>query len=483
MRTSSSADSLTSILDAARGARAPVLVVVDPASTGAFIVAEAQRRGAVVVAVWSDQCGDEFRTHIPPMASGLAYAAELDEAGRAIGALADDVRAAVAAASGDDAARDDAGAAVRPSAVIAGSETGVRLQDALADALGVAGNGGASSATRRDKHEQQEAVRAAGLRAVKQALCGEWAECERFVVDELGAGAGGATDVVLKPTESAGSDGVARLGSVSAARAHFDALLGAINVCGQPNETVLAQEYLAGVEYCVDHVSRGGKHKTAIVWACDKRAANGATADIVYFGMRPLDPADPLYDPLVDYTRACLDAIGLREGASHAEVKVAPPRARDSELARMLRAPDCCLVEVNCRCHGNSGAWLPSARAATGATQVSLVLDAALDGGAAFDAAPDRPRALRRAAMQVFLCSYFEGDIAATPGYEAIRALPSFHAAELPLRPGDALARSVCCCTIAGQVQLVHDDARQVAEDEAVIRALERAPGALFELA
>ena len=69
MRTSSSADSLTSILDAARGARAPVLVVVDPASTGAFIVAEAQRRGAVVVAVWSDQCGDEFRTHIPPMAS------------------------------------------------------------------------------------------------------------------------------------------------------------------------------------------------------------------------------------------------------------------------------------------------------------------------------------------------------------------------------------------------------------------------------
>ena len=89
------------------------------------------------------------------------------------------------------------------TAVLAGSETGVRLADKLADALRLPGNGGDSSDKRRDKHSQQEAVRAAGARAIKQALCTSLEDVSAFL-DTFGDA---PVDVILKPTESAGSDG------------------------------------------------------------------------------------------------------------------------------------------------------------------------------------------------------------------------------------------------------------------------------------
>src|SRR5262249_53292507 len=54
------------------------------------------------------------------------------------------------------------------SAVVAGSERGVSLADALSEALGVATNGTALSAARRDKFVMIETVRARGLRAPAQ---------------------------------------------------------------------------------------------------------------------------------------------------------------------------------------------------------------------------------------------------------------------------------------------------------------------------
>jgi hypothetical protein len=36
------------------------------------------------------------------------------------------------------------------------------------------------------------------------------------------------------------------------------------------NDAVVVQEYLTGVEYVVDTVSRHGKHKVVALWAYDK---------------------------------------------------------------------------------------------------------------------------------------------------------------------------------------------------------------------
>ena len=96
--------------------------------------------------------------------------------------------------------------------------------------------------------------------------------------------------------------------------------MGAINQCGATNEGVLAQECLVGTEYVVDHVSRGGVHKTACVWQYEKRIVNGVSAPIVYFGQVVVDPQSERAKMLVAYMRTVLGAIGLREGPSHGEV-------------------------------------------------------------------------------------------------------------------------------------------------------------------
>merc|ERR1712086_662089 len=82
----------------------------------------------------------------------------------------------------------------------------------------------------------------------------------------------------------------------------------------------------------------------------------------------------------------------------------------------------------------------------------------------------------------IMLVSYFEGIIEACPGYDKIKALPSYSESELHLGVGDALVQSVDCCSVAGMVTLVHKDKAVVDADYAFIRALENVPGALFQV-
>ena len=56
-------------------------------------------------------------------------------------------------------------------------------------------------ANRRDKKVQQELVKAAGIRSVRQAAGKTFTDVEEFLKTE-------SYPVVLKPTDSAGTDGV-----------------------------------------------------------------------------------------------------------------------------------------------------------------------------------------------------------------------------------------------------------------------------------
>ena len=74
-------------------------------------------------------------------------------------------------------------------------------------------------------------------------------------------------------------------------------------------------------------------HKTTAVWVYDKRPANGAA--FVYFGMLPVDAASLEAKLLIKYTNQVLDALGMKNGASHGEV--------------IMTSAGPCLVEMNCR--------------------------------------------------------------------------------------------------------------------------------------
>ena len=130
--------------------------------------------------------------------------------------------------------------------VLIGCESGVECCDEISAAFdGFPTNGIEQSAARRDKYPMGEAVRNAGLRAVKQVEVSSWEEALPFL-GELGvATQEEATPespwCVLKPTKSDGSDGVFVAKDIAEAEMRFGDIFGKANVFGEANQTVLVQ--------------------------------------------------------------------------------------------------------------------------------------------------------------------------------------------------------------------------------------------------
>lgn len=305
---------------------------------------------------------------------------------------------------------------------------------------------------RRDKKLQQELIRDNGLRAVRQAGGREFHEVESFLRSE-------EYPVVLKPVESAGSDGVKLCHDFNEAKAHFDVLMKSQMVNGGEVPAVLCQEFLRGKEYVVDHVSRDGVHKTCMVWVYDKRPANGAA--FVYFGCHPVEIDSPEAKIIIPYVRKVLDSLGLKNGPSHGEV--------------IMTADGPCLVEMNCRARGGDGNWRSLAVALTGGySQVDATADCYLDKQQ-FLSLPDRPPSpFKAAGTEIILVSYSRGTVRETPGFEVIKQLPSFVYLETGIRKGSMVEYTIDLFTGIGSVILMHHDSDVLEQDIATIRQMEK---------
>ena len=116
-----------------------------------------------------------------------------------------------------------------------------------------------SGGDRRNKSVQQKAMKAAGLRAVREACGKTYSEVSAFVENE-------SFSIVVKSVESCGSDGVKICRTTNEVRDHVTLLMEGQRKVGAQSTAVLCQEFLKGTEYVVDHVSRDGVHKTMMVW-------------------------------------------------------------------------------------------------------------------------------------------------------------------------------------------------------------------------
>ncbi|CAK0817426.1 unnamed protein product [Prorocentrum cordatum] len=318
-------------------------------------------------------------------------------------------------------------------------------------------NGAASSPARRDKYLMGECVRRAGLRAVKQQECRVWRGDAANFVSELGVREDDPAGpwCVLKPTKSAGTDGVFISKTVKDARECFDKILGAANVFGESNQTVLVQEFLKGTEYVIDSVSLEGQHKCVAIWEYDKRPCNGA--QFVYFGMRLYQSADGARErTMVDYVHKVIDALGVRHGPTHAEVMWL-----DGEGAP-------CLVEVGCRPHGGEGTFVDLVEPVIGYSKISVMLDA-FDKAYRFKRLPNLPEKFEGGSMEVDLVSRQEGVLAGYPLLGQVKRLRSFHTIEIKTPLGARLEKTVDFMTTPGCINLVHRDRRVVEEDRAWI--------------
>ncbi|HEX7244725.1 MAG TPA: ATP-grasp domain-containing protein [Solirubrobacterales bacterium] len=345
-------------------------------------------------------------------------------------------------------------AAHDPAFVVVGAEPGVPLADALSERLGLPSNGSALSAARRDKNAMSEALRAAGLRTAEALKTDNPAEAVAWAAERGGA------PVVVKPLDSAGTDGVVICRDPAAIEAAFAASLGRPNALHGANEELLVQELLEGTQLFVNSVSWEGVHHVSEVWRDNKLRRGG---NFIYDYEELLPRHGEQQDQVVPYVEAVLDALGIRFGPAHTEV--------------MLTATGPVLVESGARMHGSVPDEIVDRCTPSHQT---LTAEAYLDPTSVAQRA-ERPYELAAGAYCVMLISRHEGTIASDAGLREIEALPSFAGTISMLGPGDELKKTVDLFSCPGIIYLVDPDRAQLKADYDRIRELDAA-GSVFEV-
>lgn len=341
-------------------------------------------------------------------------------------------------------------APLRPEALIPGMESGVELADALAERMGTRSNGTALSPARRDKFRMVEAVRAAGVPAAAQVRASRWEE-----IAEWYAALGGGR-VVLKPLKSSGNDGVAFCDSEAELSAAFQAVLGRRSALDLLNDAVVVQEYLAGVEYYVNSVSLDGVHYACDIWRTQHLNINGVR-DLLG-GSHLMAGTGPEQTILTEYAFSVLDALGIRNGPAHTELKLTPDGPR--------------LVETGARI---CGADLPVLTGkAVGASQLEWTVDAYLEPEE-FKARAATPYEIQRHAVCVNMISPAAGRLRALPRMDELRALESYHDVLMRVQPDKPIARTTNDFSYPMLVHLLHEVEGYVLRDYTTARYLDGA--------
>jgi biotin carboxylase len=306
-------------------------------------------------------------------------------------------------------------AELRPLAVLPGRETGVELADTLSERLGLPSNGTALSSARRDKYLQIERLRECGVPAYEQIRTDD--------EDELRSWhrrLGGTT--VVKPLRSYWGDGISFCESPDQSAAALRRIVGTRAVSGEHNTHVVGQEYLVGAEYIVNTVSCEGVHQLTDVWRTGRITANGVRdLAIEQILMRPdEEPASEL----AQYAFRVLDALGIRYGAAHLEIKATPDGPRLVELGARLSGLPYYVGEV------------------LGEGQLEWTLDAYLRPER-FHERVGRSYVRRHAFAWAALISPASGRLVRYRALDEVRALESFRDLTLVVEPGARIETTV----------------------------------------
>lgn len=417
---------------AGRHRKGRVAVIVDGYSTGASLAPRFAAAGLRAVHVSTGLPPPFYRRTYRPH----DYVANIDHTG--------DVERTIAAL------RDHEIAFVLP-----GAETGVPLADRLSERLTDVTNGSELSRARRSKHAMAEALRAAGLDAPEQIKTAS--------LDEALAWAGGRDDwpVVVKPVDSAGTDGVVFCADRTELADAFTRQLGRRNALGASNGQMLVQEQLRGRQFFVNTISWDGAHHVSEIWRDTRKRVRGAGMVCDREDLLPRHGAEQ--DAVADYVVRVLDALGIRFGPGHAEV--------------MLTGRGPVLIECAARMQGT---LLADAVDRCTPSHLTVTVDAYLDPPSVARRAAG-PYELKAHATCVALISQQSGRIVSCELLRKLEQLPSYCGQIAMLGVGARIRRTVDLFSSPGTVYLVHISERQLSRDYRRLRELEQE--GLFELA
>ena len=219
-----------------------------------------------------------------------------------------------------------------PLLVLAGSEYGVELATRLAYDLGLPGNPYERIGFMTRKDAMQDALKAAGMRYIRGKEVKTAEEALQFCREN------GFETAVIKPRQSAGSQGVFVCDDLDQVKEAVNTLLTWDDIYGRKIETVIVQERIVGTEYIVNTVSCKGIHRlTSLLRYCKAKTTEGG---YIYDYSETISHLEAGHTELVEYALKTVDAIGIQYGLVHGEYMV-------DEKGPVL-------IEVNCRPMGCS---------------------------------------------------------------------------------------------------------------------------------
>ncbi len=234
------------------------------------------------------------------------------EAARRLGAevvVASEATQAMAASMGDRAVTVDIcnpiDAAARISAVrgldavIGVDEQGVLVAAYAAAALGFAHNPPEAVAITRDKSLLRKTLSAGGLRQPR-------------------AGVAGDGSYVVKPSTLSGSRGVIRAEAAEVAET-VERVRGILSDAGESGD-VLVESYVPGAEVAVEGLLRGGALEILAIFDKPDPLEGPFFEETIY--VTPSRLAADVQDAVAQTTQRACEAIGLREGPIHAELRL-----------------------------------------------------------------------------------------------------------------------------------------------------------------
>lgn len=317
--------------------------------------------------------------------------------------------------------------------VVPGNEVGVELADALSEHIGVSSNGSELSAARRNKYLMIERLRECGLRAAKQIKSTDASEIDAWVQQNT------AYPVVVKPLNSAGSDGVYICNSKDEVKSAIDENLGQQNIMASNNDEILVQEFLKGEEYVVNTVSCNGHHYVTEMLECEKDFLG---SNKCIYNAETLLPSDhQLFSQLQDYTFSVLEALGIRYGACHAEL--------------MLTESGPVLIEIGARI---SGAANPDVMdICVGFNQIRLAVKSYIDEDGFFEIAKT-PYKANKYFKYIMFQTPENGSSYKPELVDELSALPFVECFTMKIPPGTTLRKTVDLNSSPGNVHIIDED-------------------------
>ena len=214
-----------------------------------------------------------------------------------------------------------------PALIVAGSEAGVELATRLASDCGLPGNNINNIPKMTQKPAMHEALKEAGIRYIKGKVVDSSKDAILFCKEN------NLTSAVVKPVQSAGSNGLYLCDNLEEVKNAVDELLTMTDLFGKAITSVIIQERIVGTEYIVNTMSSAGKHRLSSFFRY--RKVKTTEGGYIYDNTESIFNLEPGHTALIEYAFKVADAIGLEYGPIHGEY--------------MIDENGPVLIEVNCR--------------------------------------------------------------------------------------------------------------------------------------